>query len=454
MTILIERAEYVVRDAKRVERDADVLIEGERIAQIGRVARENKNDWTVIDGHGRAVIPGFVNAHAHLYQSFLKGLRDDVPFVEWNDATLFPMARAIHQEYRSEGNDAGGYHWGVLSALEMIRGGVTCAVDMNMNMDSVFRAWRDVGMRGVSALAVVDRWIPKVLLRDLETTKAQTLELIRSWRNVHPRITVVIAPSTPFLCSRELLEWSRDTAAAWGIGLQIHLSESRYEVDLIRKETGFTPIAYAHDLRLLNSKTTAVHCVHATDEDIDILTETKATVVHCPKSNLKLANGFAPIPKMLARGVSVALATDGAASNDTLDMLEETRLAALLHKGVAEDATAMTARHAFRMATENGARALGIDAGTLDPGKLADLAIINLEHPHLMPTHDILNTLVYCAKSSDVATTIIGGDIVMRDGVIQMIDERAALNEAARYGARLFERGKELWAEERMKAEG
>jgi 5-methylthioadenosine/S-adenosylhomocysteine deaminase len=176
--------------------------------------------------------------------------------------------------------------------------------------------------------------------------------------------------------------------------------------------------------------------------------------VHCPKSNLKLANGFAPIPKMLGRGVSVALATDGAASNDTLDMLEETRLAALLHKGVAEDPTQMTARQAFRMATENGARALGIDAGTLDPGKLADLAIINLERPHLMPTHDILNTLVYCAKSSDVETTIIGGELVMRDGVIRTVDERAAMNDAARYGIRLFERGRKMWEEQRMKTEG
>lgn len=448
MAILIEHADYVIRDADRVERDADMLIENDRIAQVGRVARESKSDWTVLDGRRRAVIPGFVNAHAHLYQSFLKGLRDDLPLVEWNGATLFPMARAIHQEYRNEGNDAGGYHWGILSALEMIRGGVTCAVDMNMNMNSVFRAWRDVGMRGVSALAVVDRWIPEVLRRDLETTKTETLQLIRSWHNVHPRIQVVIAPSTPFLCSRELLEWSRDTAAEWGIGLQIHLSESRYEVDLIRKETGLTPIAYAHSLRLLNSKTTAVHCVHVTDEEIDILAQTQATVVHCPKSNLKLANGFAPIPKMLARGVSVALATDGAASNDTLDMLEETRLAALLHKGVAEDATAMTARHAFRMATENGARALGIDAGTLDPGRLADLAIINLERPHLMPMHDVINTLVYCAKSSDIETTIIGGGIVMREGVIQTVDAPAAMNDAARYGIHLFERGKQLWKRE------
>jgi len=448
VAILIEHADYVIRDADRVERDADMLIENDRIAQVGRVARESKSDWTVLDGRRRAVIPGFVNAHAHLYQSFLKGLRDDLPLVEWNGATLFPMARAIHQEYRNEGNDAGGYHWGILSALEMIRGGVTCAVDMNMNMNSVFRAWRDVGMRGVSALAVVDRWIPEVLRRDLETTKTETLQLIRSWHNVHPRIQVVIAPSTPFLCSRELLEWSRDTAAEWGIGLQIHLSESRYEVDLIRKETGLTPIAYAHSLRLLNSKTTAVHCVHVTDEEIDILAQTQATVVHCPKSNLKLANGFAPIPKMLARGVSVALATDGAASNDTLDMLEETRLAALLHKGVAEDATAMTARHAFRMATENGARALGIDAGTLDPGRLADLAIINLERPHLMPMHDVINTLVYCAKSSDIETTIIGGGIVMREGVIQTVDAPAAMNDAARYGIHLFERGEQLWKRE------
>ena len=213
------------------------------------------------------------------------------------------------------------------------------------------------------------------------------------------------------------------------------------------QETGLTPVAYAHSLGVLGPKTTAVHCVHVTDAEIDLLRETETTAVHCPKSNLKLGSGVAPVPKMLARGVRVAVAADGAASNDTLDMFEETRLTALLHKGVAEDPTVITARQAFRMATEGGARAAGIDAGALDPGKLADLAIIDLDQAHLQPVHDIINALVYCAKSSDVATTIIGGQIVMRDGEITTVDEAAVRHAAASYGADLYERGVRLWRE-------
>ena len=206
-----------------------------------------------------------------------------------------------------------------------------------------------------------------------------------------------MGPSTPFLCSRELLIWARDQAAELGIGLQIHLAETRYEVAEVLKETGLTPVAYAHSLGLLRPGTTAVHCVHITDAEIDLLADSGATVVHCPKSNLKLASGVAPAARMLRRGVSVALAADGAASNDTLDMFEETRMAALLHKGVGEDPGAMTARQAFRMATEGGAAAAGIDAGTIDPGKLADLALVDLDAAHLLPLHDLINTLVYCA---------------------------------------------------------
>jgi 5-methylthioadenosine/S-adenosylhomocysteine deaminase len=447
MAILIERADYVVRDADRIERDADVLIVGERIAAVGHALRSDAPDAQTIDGRGRVVIPGLINAHVHLYQSFLKGLRDDVGLVEWCDATLYPMAHAIHTEYREQGDETCGYHWAMLSALEMIRGGVTTCVDMNMNMDSVFRAWLQVGIRGVGAVALSDRWIPAVLRRDPETTRAEALRLVTSWHNQHSRIQVVLAPSTPFLCSRAMLEWARDRAAEIGIGVQIHLAETRYEVESVLKETGLTPVAYAHGLGLLNRKNTAVHCVHVTDAEIDLLAETGANVVHCPKSNLKLGSGIAPIPKMLARGVSVALATDGAASNDTLDMFEETRMAALLHKGIAEDPTPMTARQAFRLATEGGARAVGIDAGTLEPGKLADLAIVNLNRPHLMPMHDVVNTLVYCAKASDVETTIIGGEIVMRDGFILTVDEEATMREAARYGSAMYARGVKMWSE-------
>ncbi len=447
MSILIRQASYVVRDADRVEENADVLIDNERIVFVGQYDRPSSPGLQVLDGHNRVVIPGLVNAHTHLYQSFLKGLSDDLGLVDWCNATLYPMSYAIHHAEWQLGDQACGYHWGMLSALEMIRGGVTCSIDMNMNMDSVFQSWIDVGIRGVGAIALSDRWLPAPLRRDPALARDEAFALASRWHGVHPRLDTVMAPSTPFLCSRELLEWARDRASEIGIGIQIHLAETRYEVENVRGETGQTPIAYVHGLGLLRAGTTAVHCVHVTDEDIDLLKESGAVVVHCPKSNLKLGSGVAPVSKFLRRGVPVAIAADGAASNDLLDMIEETRLTALLHKGVLEDPMALTARDAFRMATEGGAKAAGLDAGTVDPGKLADLAMLNLDRSHMLPIHDVINTLVYCAKSSDVETTIIDGRIVMDKGVVTTVDETRARREAAAFGSELYRQGMEMWQE-------
>ena len=445
MAILIKQASYVVRAAERVERDVDVLIEGRRIAAVGQVPSADMDGLHVIDGRGRAVIPGLVNAHTHLYQNFLKGLSDDLGLVDWCNATLYPLANAIHQAHWDRGDEACGYHWAILSALEMIRGGVTCCIDMNMNMDAVFRGWLASGIRGVGAVALADRWLPPALLRDHATDRQGALRLARDWHGAHPRIETVLAPSTPFLCTQELLLWAADRAAELGIGLQIHLAETRYEVESVRQETGQTPVAYAHRLGLLRPGTTAVHCVHVTDAEIALLAESGATVVHCPKSNLKLGSGIAPVAKMLRRGAPIALAADGAASNDLLDMFEETRMAALLHKGVNQDPTAITGRQAFRMATEGGARAAGIEAGTIDPGKLADLAILNLDQPHLLPLHDIVNALVYCGRASDVETTIIDGQVVMQRSEILTLDEEKVRHEAARFGGELYRQGVEAW---------
>ncbi len=435
----------MVRSADRIERDCDVLIEGSCITAVGQLGQAADPAATVIDGRGRAVIPGLINAHTHTYQNFLKGLRDDLGLVEWCDATLYPLAYAIHQAQWGRGDESCGYQWASLSALEMIRGGVTCCIDMNMNMDSVFQAWLDTGLRGVGAIALADRWVPDALRREYGPDRAEALRLARAWRDAHSRLSTVFGPSTPFLCTRELLEWARDQAADLGIGLQIHLAETRYEVDYVLREAGMRPVEYAHSLGLLRPGTTAVHCVHVDDREIDLLAESGATMVHCPKSNLKLGSGIAPVAKMVRRGVPVALAADGAASNDALDLFEETRMAALLHKGANEDPTAITGRQAFCMATEGGARAAGIDAGTIDPGRLADLALIDLDASHLLPVHDILNTLVYCARADDVECTIIDGQIVMRDRVVQTVDEERVRREAAAFGADLYRQGLAQW---------
>lgn len=447
MALLIRNADCVIRDAHRVERNTDVLIEGDRIAAVGQALMVERPGLEVLDGTERAVIPGLVNAHSHLYQSFLKGLRDDVGLVEWCNATLFPLGYAVHRRHWLQGDQACGYHWAMLSALEMLAGGVTCCFDLHQGMDSIFRAWQEVGIRGIAAPLLADRWLPDPLRKAPDAVKAEALRLATTWRAAHPRLAVVFGPSTPFLCSRELLLWTRDRAAELGIGIQIHLAETRYEVTQVLAETGLTPVAYAHSLGLLGPRTSAVHCVHVTDAEIDLLAETGTTVVHCPKSNLKLGSGIAPIPKMLRRGVHVALAADGAASNDALDMFEEMRFAALLHKGVNEDPTAITARQAFAMATAGGARAADLDGGAIDPGRLADLALIRLDRSHLQPLHDPVNAVVYCAKAGDVDTTIVGGEIVVRHGIIQTVDEVAVRTAAQTYGARLYAEGVALWNE-------
>ena len=447
MSILIRQASYVVRDADRVEENVDVLIEDERIVSVGQYDGPVPSGLQVLDGHNRAVIPGLVNAHTHLYQSFLKGLSDDLGLVDWCNATLYPMSYAIHRAAWQLEDQSPGYHWGMLSALEMIRGGVTCSIDMNMNMDSVFQSWIDVGIRGVGAISLSDRWLPLPLQRDPVMARDEAFALASRWHGVHPRVDTVLAPSTPFLCSRDLLEWARDRAGEIGVGIQIHLAETRYEVENVQRETGRTPVDYVCGLGLLKAGTTAVHCVHVTDEEIDLLKESGAVIVHCPKSNLKLGSGVAPVSRFLRRGVPVAIATDGAASNDSLDMIEETRLTALLHKGVLENPMAITARDAFRMATEGGAKAAGLDAGTIDPRKLADLAIFNLDQPHMLPIHDVINAVVYCAKSSDVETTIIGGRVVMDRGALTTVEEARVRHEAAGVGSELYRQGVEMWRE-------
>jgi 5-methylthioadenosine/S-adenosylhomocysteine deaminase len=227
------------------------------------------------------------------------------------------------------------------------------------------------------------------------------------------------------------------------LGIQIHVAETRYEIDRIAEETGTTPLRYLDRFGLLDNRLTAVHCVHMDEGDLDLLQERGVIPIYNPKSNMKLGSGIAPVTEMLRRDIPVALGNDGSASNDLLDMFEEMRFAALLQKVAAEDPSVISAADVFRMATENGAKAGRIDAGAIDPGLLADLAIVNLRKAHLVPIHDIVNSLVYCARAEDVETTIINGQIVMRDRELVTMDEEEILNKAQKWGTALRQRSRE-----------
>jgi len=444
MTILIRKASYLVRAADRVERDVDLLIEGNRIAGVGRY--EPQPGWDVIEAAGCAVIPGLINAHTHLYQNFLKGLNDGVPLVEWCADVLYPAADVIHQDHWNAHDERLGYAWSLVAALEMIQSGTTCCINMDMTMDAIFQAWLDIGFRGVGAVTLSDRWIPEKLRRPAELSRQEALGYIERWHNQpagSPRIQIVLAPSTPFLASPDLLQWVRQQRDRLGVSVQIHVAETRYEVEQIAGEAGATPLRYLDRFGLVDERLTAVHCVHMDDEDLRLIKERGVIPIYNPKSNMKLGSGIAPAARMLRAGIPVALANDGSASNDLLDMFEEMRIAALLQKVAAGDPGVISAGDVFRMATENGAKACRCEAGALDPGRLADVVLVNLRRPHLTPVHDIINSLVYCAKAADVKTTIIDGRVVMRDRRLVTMDEDYILNLAEAWGADLRRRSQQ-----------
>lgn len=441
MSILIKHADFVVQSADSVKPGWDVLIEGNRIAAVGPDLTAEGAD--VIDAAGKVVIPGLMNAHTHLYQTLLRGVRDDVSLVDWCEHVLFPAADVIHQNHWKQGDETLGYCWSALGVLEMIKGGTTCCANMDMTMDAVYEAWADIGFRGVATVTLVDQWLPGRLRRDPDLLRAETLGYVERW-HLSPahngRIQVALAPSTPFLASEDLILWAHRQCTDLGLDLHMHVAETEYEVASVQDSTGLTPVQFLDSLGVINDHFIAVHCVHVTDEDIETLKIRGAIVVHNPKSNMKIGSGIAPIARLLAEGVDVALATDGSSSNDLLDMFEEMRAAALLQSVAAKDPSVISATDVFRMATETGAKACGIDAGTIQPGRLADLAIVNLQKPHLEPIHDVLSTLVYCAKAADVETTIIDGRVVMDDRELTTVDEREILRLAQELGPGLYER--------------
>ncbi|HHY37324.1 MAG TPA: amidohydrolase [Clostridia bacterium] len=454
MAILIKNARYVVQDADTILENADILIEGQKIAGVftqsgsggdglgshGFRSRDGSDSYeggafqgTVIDASGKVVMPGLINAHTHLYQNLLKGQKDGLGLKEWCEEVTFPFANVVHYDHDVQGDDSIGYHWSVLAAEEMLKGGVTCFIDMDLTVESMFRAWTEVGIRGIAAVTMVNRWVPKELHKDDDVRKKEVLDYIDKWHSRpqdHSLVDVFIAPSTPFTCTEDLLRWARRIADERDVGTQIHVSETSWEVPQCVSETGYTPLAYLSNIGFLDGHVTAVHCVHITREEIEIAARKGVIVVYNPKSNMKLGNGFAPIVELLEAGVTVALATDGAASNDLLDMFEEMRVGAMVQRGRLADPSVISAKDVFRMATVGGARAARIDAGEIKKGKLADIVVLDVGKAHSIPVGDVINTIVYCSKASDVDTVLVNGEVVVHNGCLTRIDEDAVRQHA------------------------
>ncbi len=431
MAILLKECSYLVQSPSQVERNIDVLTDGCRIAAIGKDL-PHPQDCEVIDARGHVVIPGLINAHTHLYQNMMKGISEGIDLVPWCNQVLFPSIDAMRKAISRNGRALPNL-WTTLSAMEMIRGGITSCINMDTIFPEIIHVWEQIGFRGVLAYTLANKWVPAELRASENAMKQQIEDFIARYHHPDGLTTVFPSPSTLFLCTDDFLQWASQLARQNNLGMQTHIAETAGEVQEMLEAIGRTPMEHLEYLGMLFDGFSAVHCVHLTPHDIDLLAASGAQMVHCPKSNMKLADGIAPLVAIRQQGIPTALATDGSASNDLLDMWEEMRAAVLLARVANNNASALSPRDAFDMATVQAARVAHLDAGQIQPGKLADIAVIDIHAPHLQPFHDqdIFNMLVFCVKSSDVRHTIINGELVMKDRRITKVDENVILQEAA-----------------------
>jgi len=380
-----------------------------------------------LDGEGMLLMPGFVNAHTHLAMTLLRGYADDMPLKPWLEEKIWPIEGRLQPE---------DVYWGsALGVVEMIRAGITCFNDMYHYPEQGAQAALDLGMRALPSGVLLG------FIGDTKGSLQRAIEFTLEWQTRgQGLVTPMLGPHAPYTCPDDLLASVTAAAHAHGLSIHVHLSETAHEVQESLVAHGVTPVRHLADLGVLDGHVTAAHCVHLSEADITLLAEKRVGIAHCPGSNMKLASGFAPVPELLAAGALVGLGTDGAASNNNLDLLEETRLAALIHKGYTGDPTVVNAGQALRLATAGGARALGLAdrIGTLEVGKRADCLLLDLTGPHTQPLFDAESQVVYAAHSSDVDTVIIDGRVKLRHREFVDIDETEIIARATACARRLM----------------
>ena len=435
-TILIKNGTLLTMDEKDSVLTGDLLIRGNRLASIGEeVGRADVS----IDARGCAILPGFVQTHIHLCQTLFRGAADDLALIDWLKRRVWPM-EAAHTSSSIRASAR-------LGIAEMIKGGTTSALTMETvnHTAEAFRVVEETGFRATVGKCMMDKGdgVPEALHEETEESIRESLALFEEWHGrADGRIRYCFAPRFAVSCTRELLERVAHMARERGVMIHTHASENRTEIEMVERETGERNVAYLHALGITGNHVALAHCVHLDDAELGILENTGTHVVHCPSSNLKLGSGIAPITEMLERGISVSLGADGAPCNNRLDMFTEMRSCALLQK-VFHGAEVLPAWRALRLATIDGARALGLEQeiGSLEAGKRADLIVVNLDKLHSTPRPtDIASALVYSAQASDVRTVIIDGEMVMHERELLTVDEQAVIEEANRESRLLQER--------------
>ena len=409
MSMLFENVQ-AIQDAPEggfVLKNTNVYVADGKIAGIGREP-EGFRAMRRIDGTGKLLIPGLINTHTHIPMVFLRNAADDLKFHEWLFGRILPMEEKLIPE------DA--YWTTQLGLMEMLRTGTTCFLDMYLYTDEIAGAICDAGGRAVLSRGLVGG-------ADGEKKLKEAVEEIGRWKD-RENLSFMMAPHAPYTCDPGYQREIARTARQLDVGIHTHISESEREVKECVAAHGKRPPALMEETGLLTDRTVAAHCVHVDDADIETLARHGVHVAHNPVSNLKIANGVAPVPKFMAAGVNVGLGTDGAASNNTLNLFKDLSLAAIVHKGVTGDPQAVTAQEALKMAWDNGAKALGLDGkiGKIAEGYAADLALIDLSHPNLQPVNDPITALAYSTSGHEVELTMVGGKVLYENGAFPTID--------------------------------
>lgn len=435
-SILIKNAEIITMNANEEIITGDIYIVDDRIVEIGYSLSHSANK--IIDAAGRTVIPGFVQTHIHLCQTLFRGQADDLELMDWLKQRIWPL-EASHDEESI-------YYSAMLGIGELLQSGTTTVVDMETvhHTEYAFQALAESGIRALAGKVMMDKGneVPIRLRENTKSSLQESVDLLEKWHGYESgRIQYAFCPRFVVSCTEELLTNVRDLSAKYNVRVHTHASENANEILHVEKEHGMRNVVYLDHLGLANERLILAHCVWLDEEEKRIIKERGVKVSHCPGSNLKLASGVADLPGLLDQHAHVSLGADGAPCNNNLDMFNEMRLAAIIQKPI-HGPTAMNARTVFRMATIGGAKAVGMEKeiGSIEPGKKADLAILNLNDFHVYPSYDIdpISRIVYSATRADVESTIVNGKVLMENRQLKTIDKKIILQESNRAIKRLL----------------
>ncbi|MTI70393.1 MAG: 5'-deoxyadenosine deaminase [Firmicutes bacterium] len=429
--LLIKNGTIVTMNKEREIFKGDVLVEGNKIKKVSKDIEVEADQ--IIDASEKVIIPGLIQTHIHLTQALYRGQADDLELLDWLKKKVWPL-EGSHQ---AESN----YISAKLGIAEMIKGGTTSIIDMETvhHTDAAIEAIYESGFRAITGKCMMDYGddVPETLMENTDDSIKESVKLLKKWHGKgNGRIQYAFAPRFVISCSDDLLKRVRDLSREYDVMVHTHASENQGEIQIVQQDRGMRNIVFLDKLGLTGEKLILAHCIWLDDEEMKILADTGTKVSHCPNSNLKLASGIAKVPELLELNANVSIGADGAPCNNNLDMFEEMRSAALIQKARLHNPTTMPAEKVFELATLGGAKAMCMEdkLGSIEEGKIADMAVVDLNKLHNSPCKDmnIISQLVYSAKSTDVDTTIIDGKIVMLNKNLVTLNERSILKDSNR----------------------